>query len=263
MFKDMKYLKSSVTFLFPNDSRTEAIRKMGRVQERIREKVLELAVRVATTRHDSETQRATQLPYPGAIPSGNALENFSATMLDMIQEYGDPTAMNIEPNRNADSPNTFAVLYQAARKEIAAYASDYADMRLALDPLVWWSHKSKQYPILSRCVRILFSVPASSGPLELDIGHTGMILTKQRSSLKGDIAEAATVLNRNRDLVDLVNVDAYSAAQLNEKLPKDLAVENSNAASSLFGALDIHFPISMHQQTSEMMDAIAFEEMEE
>jgi hAT family C-terminal dimerisation region len=262
IFKDLKYLKSAVTFLYPNDSQADATRKMERVQAHIREKVLELAIFVSTT-HVAGNEDGTQLPYPGAIPTGHPLDEFSSSMLHIIGEYADQNAMNVDPNPNAQSDDTFSSVYQAARKEMSNYATDYDNICLAKDPLAWWYTKRNTYPILSKCVRILYSVPASSGPLELDIGHTGMILTKQRSSLKGDIAEAATVINRNRDLVDLVNVDAQTAEQLNNNLPENLVIENSNAVLSLFGVLDIHFPRSMHHQTSEMMDAIALDEDEE
>jgi hAT family C-terminal dimerisation region len=133
----------------------------------------------------------------------------------------------------------------------------------ANDPLKWWHMKRNSYPILSKCARIIYSVPAGAGPMELDIGHTGMISTKYRSSLAGNLVEAMTVLNRNRNLVDLVNVDSCTPDELNEKLPRNLAIESVNENATIFGALDVHFPASLHDEVSQMMDLIAENDIDE
>lgn len=110
MFKDMKYLMPGVSSLFPNDSQADAIRKMERIQDLVRERVVELAILVSTTRNAARNCNPASrqdTPYPGAVQQATGLEGFSSTMLDIIDAYADPRAMHIEVELNDEAGKSF------------------------------------------------------------------------------------------------------------------------------------------------------------
>ena len=51
------------------------------------------------------------------------------------------------------------------------------------DPLSFWKLKESEYPILAQLTRKIFSVPATSAPVERVFSQAGKILTPLRSRL--------------------------------------------------------------------------------
>lgn len=251
IFKDMRYL-TGLQNVYKDVYRPEDIsRRIEAVKARVRGLVQELAINVSSV----ITREPQEALYPGAVPQVSPLDSFSSSMTEMIREYGDVGAMDVaDGNLNETSVSAF---FQAASIEMSLYQGDQGIVSLANDPLQWWYQKRNDYPILSKCARIIYSVPAGAGAMELDIGHTGMIATKSRTSLAGDLVEAMTILNRNRDMVDLVNIDSCTADELIEKLPQRITLDTTNENSTVFGSLDVHFPDSFHEEVSEMMDLIS------
>lgn len=256
IFKDLKYLAKGLREAFQHRERLEATQKRFEcIKNKIVGQVQELAMAIS-----SATNPASVL-YPGAIAAQSPLDTFSSSMNEIIREYGN-TGMTVEIPME-EHQNPMAQHLQRVRDELDRYMAEPGVMTLAGDPLKWWFSRKNDYPILSRASRIVFSVPAGAGPMELDIGHTGMIVTKQRTSLAGDIVEALTMANRNRGMIDLVNVDLFTPVDLKEKLPKDLAMESTLESATILGALDVHLPSHLHDSTSEMLDSIAVADDEE
>lgn len=256
VFKDMSYLKAGFRNVYQNRETPRSIEaRHDNVIRKIHQQVEQLAIRISTTMSERDEER--QQPYPGAeAPAAGPLNQFSSSMLELMDQFADPAAINVDHDAN-EAPG-LPTHFQAVRNELMNYSMEQGTRAYATSPLTWWYKKRETYPLLSRCARIIFSVPASSGPLELDIGHTGMIVTKHRTSLSGSIVEAMTMLNRNRNLVDLTNVDTLSSEELRGKLPKDLAVEHASGTTTLFEALDVHLPDAINSEVGQMMDVIAF-----
>lgn len=262
MFKDMAYLKSGFrqVYQYHEDPRMTESRANNAIS-RIQQQIEQLALQVNTRLHEHNDDTTEPQLYPGA-QTNTPLHQFSSSMMELMNEFGNPEAMDAA-QLSVDANQGLTSLLQPVQSELMSYSQEQAIRTYAKSPLKWWYEKKETYPILSRCARIIFSVPASAGPLELDIGHAGMIVTRHRASLSGSIVEAMTMVNRNRSLVDLLNVDQCNADELRSKLPTHLEAEYASGATSLLDALDVHFPEAMNAQVAQMMDAIVLSDADD
>ena len=85
---------------------------------------------------------------------------------------------------------------QMMNEELAAYVSlpriDFEE-----DPLVWWKHEAKKYPMLSLIARKYLCICATSSPSERLFSSAGNIVTQSRASLKPDKVDMRTFLSKN------------------------------------------------------------------
>ena len=77
-----------------------------------------------------------------------------------------------------------------------------------------WMQKIGQYKfqLIIRAMVAFFGVPTSSSGIELDFYFSGLLLNKQRMSMASDLIEIVHMLDRNRRLIDLVQVDVLTKA---------------------------------------------------
>ena len=54
-------------------------------------------------------------------------------------------------------------------------------------PFTWWRSRCKDYPLMSKLARKYVAVSGTSIPSERVISRLGLILTKKRLSMKGDL----------------------------------------------------------------------------
>lgn len=70
-----------------------------------------------------------------------------------------------------------------------------------LDPdsnaLEWWKTNAERLPTLSRVVRQLLCIPATSVPSERIFSTSGNVVTKKRASLRPDNVDMLVFLNKN------------------------------------------------------------------
>ena len=58
------------------------------------------------------------------------------------------------------------------------------------DPLHWWVNRKSEYPNLWRMARDLLGIPATSTPAERIFSRAGILYTKNRNRLLGEVAQA-------------------------------------------------------------------------
>jgi hypothetical protein len=66
-----------------------------------------------------------------------------------------------------------------------------------LSPLQWWAANGSKYPSLTKVVRLLLGVPATSVSSERLFSKAGMIISDRRSSLSPQHAEMLCFLSQN------------------------------------------------------------------
>ena len=65
------------------------------------------------------------------------------------------------------------------------------------DPLKWWKANEHRFPILSKLAKRLLCIPATSVPAERIFSTSGLIVNKERASLKPENVDMLVFLNRN------------------------------------------------------------------
>jgi len=70
------------------------------------------------------------------------------------------------------------------------------------NPLAWWKTNTLRYPRLSKLVKPLFAIPATSTSSERLFSVAGLTVTRLRSSLSRDNVNALIFLHNNYSLLD-------------------------------------------------------------
>ena len=65
------------------------------------------------------------------------------------------------------------------------------------NPLKWWQANESRFPVLSKLAKRLLCIPATSVPAERIFSTSGLIVNKQRASLKPENVDMLVFLNRN------------------------------------------------------------------
>lgn len=68
------------------------------------------------------------------------------------------------------------------------------------DPLLWWKIHALSYPLMSRVMRRLLNIPATSASSERTFSTSGNVISKKRARLSSDIASAIVFLHGAWDL---------------------------------------------------------------
>ena len=84
--------------------------------------------------------------------------------------------------------------------EVDLYFSETCTPRNS-NPLVWWKANSLRYPRLSKLVKPLFAIPATSTSSERLFSVAGLTVTRLRSSLSRDNVNALIFLHNNYSLL--------------------------------------------------------------
>ena len=73
------------------------------------------------------------------------------------------------------------------------------------------------YELVILAVPYFFGIPTSSAGVELDFYFNSLILTKQRMSMRGEVAEMLHMVDRNREMIDLSQVAELILKQTRER----------------------------------------------
>jgi len=65
------------------------------------------------------------------------------------------------------------------------------------NPLKWWQANESCFPVLSKLAKRLLCIPTTSVPAERIFSTSGLIINKQRASLKQENIDMLVFLNRN------------------------------------------------------------------
>ena len=73
------------------------------------------------------------------------------------------------------------------RKTLLQMVISQPKLRCDGDPFLWWQERKHLYPLLSVLARKYLSVQGTSTPAERVMSRMGLILTKKRLNLTGDL----------------------------------------------------------------------------
>ena len=73
------------------------------------------------------------------------------------------------------------------RKTLLQMVISQPKLRCDGDPFLWWQERKHLYPLLSVLARKYLSVQRTSTPAERVMSRMGLILTKKRLNLTGDL----------------------------------------------------------------------------
>ena len=65
------------------------------------------------------------------------------------------------------------------------------------NPLHWWKQNSHRFPYLSEVAKRVLCIPATSVPSERIFSKSGLVVNKQRASLKPSNVDMIVFLNKN------------------------------------------------------------------
>jgi hypothetical protein len=114
------------------------------------------------------------------------------------------------------------------------------------DPLQWWKKNEKQYPELSKVVRIVLSMPATSADTERLFSRAGLVMTDRRASLLSENFEKLLLLHdwllEDKNVLSKLgvrqgNVDV-SAATVNEAVKVLQQQEEESKADALEAGIE-------------------------
>lgn len=260
MFRNLTYLESFLKVAYPSASSGELRTKTDSIRVRVRGLVKQLMLRVSHER-SSEPEMVNSFGMTEPSLTQIALNQVSESMAELWQDYG---GTHLDEEEKSSAPHRRGVdHHRSVEDEMDLYDEVVPPSSCVADPAQWWFDNQEKFPLMSTAYQIIYSVPSSSGPLELDIGHAGMVMTKQRTSLGGDIVEASLVVNRNRKLIDIVDVDCLSAEEMRTKLPQPLEADFSNQQTSFLDTMDVHFAGTSQEEVNDMMEDILSQDDED
>ena len=87
-------------------------------------------------------------------------------------------------------------------EEIERYFnSKHSEDEMKIDPLQFWIHASKSYPLISGTACDILCTPASTAPVERVFSYSGEATKGKRNRLKDSNLERETLLRKNKDYV--------------------------------------------------------------
>jgi len=81
--------------------------------------------------------------------------------------------------------------------EINLFFNTRMDLKVDLDPLLFYKENQFKYKYLSKLARMLFSIPASSVPSESLFSKTGEVTTDRRNRMKPRLIENLMFIQEN------------------------------------------------------------------
>lgn len=106
----------------------------------------------------------------------------------------------INLSRSADSATSSQPRFDQLEAEILAYTRSEVPRKRA-DPIDWWLDNQEKFPLLSPIALDIVSVPLTEVSVERLFSHLNLILTKNRSSLKGALLDDILFLRLNKVFV--------------------------------------------------------------
>ena len=122
------------------------------------------------------------------------------------------------PTERIPSHNTRSI-YDLAKSELEKYLAAsphnnvFSETSVVCDIPKWMAKFGQyQYKLICRAMARFFGVPTSSAGIENDFYFSSLLLNKQRMSMGSELIEMTHMTDRNRDLIDLVQVNALTVA---------------------------------------------------
>jgi hypothetical protein len=111
-------------------------------------------------------------------------------LFDLFSYISTPTTLNNNSNANEDNSQ------QKINDDIKAYFAE--DLVKSPNVLSYWSSKATIYPILTKMVKDILSVPASSAPIERIFSISSFLMRPHRSSLNDRNLQNLMILKANK-----------------------------------------------------------------
>ena len=110
-------------------------------------------------------------------------------------------------------PRTHSTLLSRVQTQLDAYlkaqvnSPAFRDQRLCVNVPLWLKTVGIfKYGLVVKAFAAFWSVPTSSSGIELDFYFNSLLLRKQRTSIRGEVAEMVHMVDRNQALIDLPQV---------------------------------------------------------
>ena len=110
-------------------------------------------------------------------------------------------------------PRTHSTLLSRVQTQLDAYlkaqvnSAAFRDQRLCVDVPLWLKTVGIfKYGLVVKAFAAFWGVPTSSSGIELDFYFNSLLLRKQRTSIRGEVAEMVHMVDRNQALIDLPQV---------------------------------------------------------
>ena len=87
-------------------------------------------------------------------------------------------------------------LVEKVRREISLYKAEYV-ANLDSNPLKWWNNRKHTYPLITKLVKKMFSIVATSVPSERLFSCAGNVISERRSCLLPENADKLIFLHEN------------------------------------------------------------------
>ena len=124
-----------------------------------------------------------------------------------------------EPQQESTSYQQEQGMYYRVTSELEKYlqatSSDkaFSDINVVCNIQKWMASVGQHnFKLVVRAMFSYFGVPSSSAGIELDFCFSSLILRKQRMSMSSEVIEMVHMLDRNRSLIDLAQVDRLTIA---------------------------------------------------
>ncbi|KAK1944314.1 hypothetical protein P3T76_004226 [Phytophthora citrophthora] len=183
--------------------RKEAVTRMNTVNDKIRSNLLSLLKKIAG-------------PLDGVADNVST----SPPRLSWLEAWFAPRTRPVVTTR----------VDKRAEDELGRWLDDTVDvvrntnMTSQETVLEFWKRleHSGQYRIIPKAVRVLFAIPVSSCQIERDFSVSGEMVTVQRTSLSGDTIDMGIFINRNPEIVNLLQCEEIPQGQHRFHKPSNL-----------------------------------------
>ena len=134
-----------------------------------------------------------------ALDFGNAIEPEESDDADLNSNVTGRETSSLKRNLTLDfdesdeEEENSGLNYENVKNEFAAYNAEPIMSRDSC-PLEWWDARKGKYPHLLKLVRKYLCIPATSTQAERVFSGLGLLLTKQRLSMSGDLVDAQLFL---------------------------------------------------------------------
>ena len=145
--------------------------------------------------------------------------DFCSMEQDMLNERGAGPDVRSRPQSST-------ILLRQVENQYDAYLEaektmpEFLNIRIINDLATWINtFKKFKYGYIVRGMAAYFGVPTSSAGIELDFYVESLLWTKQRMSMRGEVAEMFHAVDRNRELISFPQVDILNAADAKKLYP--------------------------------------------
>lgn len=149
----------------------------------------------------------------------------NAEIKETYEEYGD-MFQQAQTRRNEE------VVLEKVEAEMDRWKHDFgntwqfkSDTKKCETILEFWNRQQSKYPIMYRVSLVLLAIPPSAAEIERDFGIAGNLVTKNRTSIKGEYIDMSLFCNCNRGLILIDQVPELSQEQRKQFMPRNITME--------------------------------------